>query len=343
MAASRYRMVATSLDMYRKVPADLMEGTKRGSFMSWLALISILTLFILETREFFTERYVEKSHLCGLLGLFLAHHVPPPACCRQVVDLQLDSSPDPRIRVNFNITMLDLRCEWAVVDVVSTLGTEQNVTAHIQKWPLDANGVRKQFAARVKHPKDITLKDETVTQSIEELHENGEDAVSLDEKTLQFARDENDYLFVDFFASWCNHCRDLAPTWEALAELMMDSSQKLGNLHPDDVTAEDYEKAEQVQAPVMIAKVDCVVHHDVCLQQEIRAYPTLRLFVDGKPWKEGDYRGHRTLLNIVEWLYLVEMEHKEHMDESERQLHVAHHGMWMDRNDEECIRMKQSS
>lgn len=224
--------------------------------------------------------------------------------------------------------MLDLRCEWAVVDVVSTLGTEQNVTAHIQKWPLDANGVRKQFAARAKDPKDITLSDETVTESIEELHLNGEDAISLDEMTLALAKTENDYLFVDFFASWCNHCRDLAPTWEALAEVMLDASQKRGNQHPDVVTAKDYQEAEKVEVPVFIAKVDCVVNHNVCVQEGIRAYPTLMLFVDGRPWKQGDYRGHRTLLHMVEWLYLVEIEHKEHMDEGERQLHLAHQGAY---------------
>ena len=167
----------------------------------------------------------------------------------------------------------------------------------------------------------------TVEQTIEELHSNGEDAISLDEETLQYAKDENDYLFVDFYASWCNHCQDLAPTWEALAELMLDASERLGNQHPNEVTSEDYAEAEKVQVPVMIAKIDCVIHHALCTQNEIRAYPTLRLFVDGQKWKGGDYRGHRTLLHMVEWLYLVEMEHtEEKMDDRERNLHAAHAG-----------------
>jgi thiol-disulfide isomerase/thioredoxin len=194
--------------------------------------------------------------------------------------------------------MMDLSCEWAVVDVVSTLGTDQNVTAQINKWPLDADGVRQRSSRAKKTPEEISLKDETVKQTIEELHANGEDAISLDAQTLKFAQDENDYLFVDFYASWCNHCRDLAPTWEALAELMLDASHKLGNQHPDDITPEDYQAAEKV-LPVMVAKIDCVDHHDLCIQQEIRAYPTLRLFVDGEKYKDGDYRGHRNLLNMV--------------------------------------------
>lgn len=222
--------------------------------------------------------------------------------------------------------MLDLKCDWAVVDVVSVLGTNQNVTSHISKWELDANGVQQQFRSRNRKQNDILLSDSTVTQSLDSLYENGEDATSLDKNTLQYAQKENDYLFVDFFASWCSHCRDLAPTWEALAELMVDAGERLGNQHPDIATEKDYDEATKIELPVAVAKVDCVKNRFLCIQNQIRAYPTLRLFVDGKPWKGGDYQGHRTLLDMVEWLYHVEMEHKENMDERERRLHAAHTG-----------------
>jgi hypothetical protein len=141
-----------------------------------MALITILTLFALETKEFFSKKLVSS--------------------------LALDRSDDPRIRLNFNITMLDLKCDFAVIDVVSSLGTDQNVTAHVTKWEMDADGVRKAYKGRNRNQKDIDHFDETVTETLEELHENGEDAVMLDKETLQFAKNENDFLFVDFFASW---------------------------------------------------------------------------------------------------------------------------------------------
>ena len=47
-----------ALDMYRKVPTDLMEGTKRGSFLSLFALGIMFTLFCLETRAFLKTEYV---------------------------------------------------------------------------------------------------------------------------------------------------------------------------------------------------------------------------------------------------------------------------------------------
>jgi hypothetical protein len=46
------------LDMYRKVPVDLMEGTRTGSLISYFAIVVITTLFLLETNAFFKEQYV---------------------------------------------------------------------------------------------------------------------------------------------------------------------------------------------------------------------------------------------------------------------------------------------
>jgi hypothetical protein len=122
-----------------------------------------------------------------------------------VADLALDSNTDYQVRVNFNITMMDLRCEWAVVDTVSVLGTDQNITAHVTKWQVDGEGVRRRFQGRNRQQADIAMFDGAVTSTIDELHEDGEDAVSLDTVTFPFALMEFTYLFVDFYASWCSH------------------------------------------------------------------------------------------------------------------------------------------
>ena len=44
------------LDMYRKIPADLMEGTRRGSYLSLMAAIIMLCLFLMETGAFLQKR-----------------------------------------------------------------------------------------------------------------------------------------------------------------------------------------------------------------------------------------------------------------------------------------------
>jgi len=63
----------------------------------------------------------------------------------------------------------------------------------------------------------------------------------------------------------------------------------------------------------------------------------LRLFIDGQPWKElfkddkgnklknignSDYEGHRTVLEMVEWLHHIEQQIEK--DESAHTLHLAH-------------------
>eukprot|EP00526_Cylindrotheca_closterium_P013557 CAMPEP_0113630938 /NCGR_PEP_ID=MMETSP0017_2-20120614/16078_1 /TAXON_ID=2856 /ORGANISM="Cylindrotheca closterium" /LENGTH=530 /DNA_ID=CAMNT_0000541429 /DNA_START=223 /DNA_END=1812 /DNA_ORIENTATION=- /assembly_acc=CAM_ASM_000147 len=296
---------AANVDLYRKIPTDLMEGSRQGSIFSYIALALMIILFVAETSDF----------LGGKLETYLAMDV---------------SGEDKRIRLNFNITMMDLKCDWAVIDIVSALGNTQNVSAHVTKWNVDGSGIRVGYRGRNRNQKDIDLYDSTVSETLEELHENGEDAISLDADSLALYKKEHDYVFVDFYASWCSHCRDLAPTWETLAEVMVDAGEALGNEipHPDDYSEADYLRAKRMQMPVVIAKIDCVSHPKVCNEQElIRAYPTLRLFVDGEPWKAGDYRGHRTITDMVEWLYYAEEQHKELLDggtESVRTLHEAH-------------------
>lgn len=285
-----------SLDMYRKVPVDLLEGTRRGSILSTLAVFTMATLFFLETKAYFSSTLKTS--------------------------LALDSNDESQIRVNFNITMMDLKCEYATIDVVSVLGTQQNVTQHVQKFPIDQWGVRQRYQQRNLKQHDVQMFDASIEETIEELHADGEDAVSLDETTLNVALEENTYVFVDFFANWCSHCRDLAPTWETLAEVMYEVAEGRVENHIEknphlehEYTDEDYTAAVAVELPVLIGKIDCVDHHELCLQRGIRAYPTLKFFWDGKDI--GDYRGHRTVVELAHFIEAMEREHRGKEDSDE--------------------------
>lgn len=100
--------------------------------------------------------------------------------------------------------------QFATINVVSVLGNEQNVTKNVQRWPIDSSNVR-QLGVNAKHHdeqhSDMALHDADVTQSLEELHEDGEDAVSLDPESFLYALEEHEFVFVDFFAGWCSHCK----------------------------------------------------------------------------------------------------------------------------------------
>lgn len=61
-----------------------------------------------------------------------------------------------RLRINFNITMLDLQCDYTAVDVVDVLGTNSmNVTKNVEKWQLDETGRRMIFQGRNREQKTI--------------------------------------------------------------------------------------------------------------------------------------------------------------------------------------------
>ncbi|PNF40485.1 hypothetical protein B7P43_G08182 [Cryptotermes secundus] len=59
---------------------------------------------------------------------------------------------------------------------------------------------------------------------------------------------------VDFFASWCGSCQQLAPEWRKLAKMV----SSMANIH--------------------IGAVDCEAEVSLCMQQGVRSYPTIRLY-----------------------------------------------------------------
>lgn len=89
-------------------------------------------------------------------------------------------------------------------------------------------------------------------------------------------------------------------------------AKEKADAHGHEWSEEDYQHAKKLAQPVMIAKVDCVTHQELCRSQNIRAYPTLRLFVDGQ-FKQ-DYRKSRTVVELADWLNEMETDHKKELD-----------------------------
>jgi len=84
--------------------------------------------------------------------------------------------------------------------------------------------------------------------------------------------------FIKFYAPWCSHCRKLAPTWKALAEY-----------HKDNVD-------------ITVAKIDCTTEGKKCTEHNIHAFPSLKLFKDGR--EVDSYEGSRSLDDLKNYLTL---------------------------------------
>ena len=71
--------------------------------------------------------------------------------------------------------------------------------------------------------------------------------------------------FIKFYAPWCGHCKKLAPVWDKLMD--------------------EYEVNDQL----VIKKVDCTVERQLCSEQQIQGYPTLKYWSETTEDKEqGD-------------------------------------------------------
>merc|ERR550519_680715 len=87
--------------------------------------------------------------------------------------------------------------------------------------------------------------------------------------------DVNKDVLVEFYAPWCGHCKDLAPTWE-----------KLGEKYKDHET-------------VVIAKIDATANELDAIK--VQGFPTIKLFK--KETNEVvDFNGERTFDGFIKFL-----------------------------------------
>ncbi|XP_034940753.1 thioredoxin domain-containing protein 5 homolog [Chelonus insularis] len=84
--------------------------------------------------------------------------------------------------------------------------------------------------------------------------------------------------FIMFYAPWCDHCQQLMPTWDILAETLNGKDDR-----------------------VYIAKVDCTTDSSICTEHDVTGYPTLKFFRMGE--SEGvKFRGTRDLPSLKNFI-----------------------------------------
>lgn len=189
--------------------------------------------------------------------------------------IALDENSQPQLRLNFNITMLDVHCDYVSVDVWDALGTNrQNVTKNVEKWQLDSSGQRRIFSGRNRETREV--EHDTHDMSLEEIkNQDGQHVTDLTDDNFETFVKDHEMAFIDFFAPWCVWCQRLAPTWEKFAQ-----------------------EVRKEHMPVGIGHVDCVTSAELCRKEKVMAFPTLRWFHNGAA-QAPDYKMDRTVQALV--------------------------------------------
>ena len=263
-----------SCDIFRKAHDDFVKQTSSGAVISITAAVFMFLLFAVELSAFMSTT-IKTSVI-------------------------LDTNADTQLRINFNITMIDLSCDYTAIDVYDVLGTNtQNITKNVEKWQLDENGVKRIFSGRNREQKDILH--DTHHPDIDVLHANGVHAIPLDEGSFADYLKEHEFVFANFYAPWCIWCQRLEPTWEAFAE-------ELDHLNGSEGALSVKNTGEKVH--IHVVKIDCVSNRNLCGAQRIQAFPTLRLFKDNSVFAP-DYKQDRTIAALTDFLKSkIELEEK---------------------------------
>ena len=104
--------------------------------------------------------------------------------------------------------------------------------------------------------------------------------IALTQSTFDEHIKKNKYVLAEFYAPWCGHCKALAPHYEKAAEHFKHTDLPEGK-------------------KVSLAKIDATEEKELGDRFQVRGYPSLMWFVDGK---QSEYDGGRTSETIIEWI-----------------------------------------
>lgn len=191
-------------------------------------------------------------------------------------EIVIDGNKDHQLQLDFNITLNNLHCDFVSVDVWDILGTNrQDITRNIEKWQVNHDGSSRVFVGGSQDSPEVLHEEHDET--LDELHADGIHAVDLNPSNFKQFLTTTKVAFVDFYAPWCIWCQRLQPTWEKFAE-----------------------KVEEYGLPLLVGKVDCVQHEDLCEKYGIIAFPTLRWYENSEP-SIPDYKMDRTVSSLIEY------------------------------------------
>ncbi|KAJ2969881.1 hypothetical protein NUW58_g9866 [Xylaria curta] len=118
-----------------------------------------------------------------------------------------------------------------------------------------------------------SLKSEEIPETQE-----GPTTVVVGKTYEEIVLDDTKDVLIEFYAPWCGHCKALAPKYDELAALYAESEFK---------------------DKVVIAKVDATAND---VPDEIRGFPTIKLYPAGSKGEPVTYNGSRTVEDLITFI-----------------------------------------
>lgn len=250
-----------NLDFYRTLQTDIREKTNAGGAISLVAAGLMAVLFLAETSS-----YIQGTAVNSIT----------------IDDHDNLSHTAGAFWVNFDITFPSLTCDHISVDVEDRMGSRIfDIQKNVEKIPLDKEGAESAIVSDNHH--FAAKSDHVSMQELQEVIENEDiftasnETVKLDIENFQAWVESHEWALVAFRVDWCPWCQMLGPVWKSAAAV-------LGK------------RAESTN--VKLATVECTQHMDLCKKAGVVAFPTIRLFHQGKH-VPPDYKGKRTVSDLV--------------------------------------------
>ncbi|CEP64290.1 protein disulfide isomerase PDI1 LALA0_S11e00782g [Lachancea lanzarotensis] len=105
----------------------------------------------------------------------------------------------------------------------------------------------------------------------------GSAVVKLTSDTFNEFVKEHPLVLAEFYAPWCGHCKTLAPHYVEAAAVLESKG-------------------------IALAQVDCTEETELCMEQGIKGYPTLKVFKNHQIESPSEYQGGRTAQSIISYM-----------------------------------------
>jgi protein disulfide-isomerase A1 len=140
-----------------------------------------------------------------------------------------------------------------------------------------------------------------------EFYEDNDGVLLLDNTNFDLAVEAHELLLVKFYAPWCGHCKKFAPVFADIATKLR---------------AVQSAALPQSQAQVRLGKLDGTESVSIAERFEVKGYPKLKLFRNGRP---EPYNGKRTADDVLGYLQKFQRAAVKEMKSVEEAVEFAGH------------------